>query len=203
MGGVSSVDLSSSVYLGSPQRSGGLTVSSQSSLGFQVNPQDRGISGAEEEVAGDGRSVCYLSQSPMFHIFFSVPRSECLGDRCCAPELKWVAGVCLSTLVTHSGGSQEAQLVVWSPSYHHSSVLTSEAMVSGSFVSGGGRSGGSSSVSQSASSAPRGVRAGSSCLETIQRFAQARGFSKLVARQSALSRRASSRAGYQARWSIY
>ena len=203
MGGVSSGDLSSSVYHGSPQRSGGLAVSSQSSLGLRVDPQDRGISGAED------RSVCYLSQSPMFHIFFSVPRSERLGDRCSAPELEWVAGVCLSTLVTHSGGSQEAPLVVWSPSYHHSSVLASEAVVSRSFGSGGGRSGGSSSVSRSASSAPLsstpsgGVRAGSSCLETIQRFAQARGFSKHVARQSALARRASSCAGYQARWSIY
>ena len=160
-------------------------------------------------MASDDRSVRYLSESPMFHIFSSVPRSERLGDRCSAPELEWVAGVCLSTLVTHSGGSQEAPLIVWSPSYHHSSVFASEAVVSSSSGSGGGQSSGSSSVSQSASSAPlsstpsMGVRAGSSCLETIQQFAQARGFSKHVARQSALARRASSHLGYQARWSIY
>ena len=160
-------------------------------------------------MAGDDRSVCYLSQSPMFHIFFSVPQSELFGDRCSAPESEWVAGICLSTLVTHSGSSQEVLLVVWSPSYHHSSVLASEAVVSRSSGSGGGRSSGSSSVSRSASSAPLsstpsgGVRAGSSCLEAIQQFAQAKGISKHVARQSALARRASSRAGYQARWSIY
>ena len=135
----------------------------------------------------------------MFNIFFSVPRSERLGDRCSAPELEWVAGVCLSTLVTHSSGSP----------YHRSSVLASEVVISRSSGSGCGRSGGSSSVSRSASSAPLsstpsgGVRADSSCLETIQRFAQARGFSKHVAKQSALARRVSSRAGYQARWSIY
>ena len=161
-------------------------------------------------MAGDHRPVCHLSLSPMFNIFFSVPRSECLGNRCSAPELAWVAGVCLSTLVPHSSSSQEAPVVVWSPPDHHSSLLASEAMmVSRSSGSDCGRSGSSSSVSRSASSAPLsstlsgGVRAGSSCLETIQRFAQARGFSKHVAKQSALAWCASSRAGYQARWSIY
>ena len=197
VGGVSSGDLSSPIYHGSPQRPCGLPVSPQPSLGLQVDPQDQGISGAAEEVACDHRPVCHLSQSPMFNIFLSVPRSERLGDRCSAPELEWVAGVCLSTLVTHSRGSQEALVVVWSPPYHRSSVLASEAVVS------------RSSVSRCASSAPLsstpsgGVRAGSSCLETIQRFAQVRGFSKHVAKQSALARRASSRVGYQARWSIY
>ena len=149
------------------------------------------------------------SLSPMFNIFFSVPRSERLCDRCSAPELEWVAGICLSTLVTHSSGSQEALVVVWSPPYHRSSVLASEAVVSRSSGSGCGLSDSSLSVSRSASSAPLsstpsgGVRAGSSCLETIQRFARARGFSKHVAKQSALARRASSRADYQALWSIY
>ena len=47
------------------------------------------------------------------------------------------------------------------------------------------------------------VRAVASCLETIQRFARARGFSKHVAKQSALTRWASSRGGYQAKWSMY
>ena len=40
-------------------------------------------------------------------------------------------------------------------------------------------------------------------LETIQRFAQSQGFSKHVAQQSALARRPSSRAGYQARWAVF
>ena len=46
-------------------------------------------------------------------------------------------------------------------------------------------------------------KAVSSCLETIQRFAQSQGFSKHVAQQSALARRPSSRAGYQARWAVF
>ena len=149
------------------------------------------------------------SLSPMFNIFFSVPRSEHLGDRCSAPELEWVARVCLSTLVTYSSGSQEAPVVVWSPPYHRSSVLASEAVVFRSSGSGCGLSDSSFSVLRSASSAPLsstpsgGVRAGSSCLETIQQFTRARGFSKHVAKQSALARRVSSHVDYQARWSIY
>ena len=38
LGGVSSGDLNSSVYHGSPQHSGGLAVSSQSSLGLPMDP---------------------------------------------------------------------------------------------------------------------------------------------------------------------
>ena len=48
-----------------------------------------------------------------------------------------------------------------------------------------------------------GVKAVTSCLETIQRFAQSQGFSKHVVQQSALARRPSSRAGYQARWAVF
>ena len=142
-------------------------------------------------------------------IFFTIPRSEHLSYGCSAPELEWVAGVCLSSLVTHSGSPQEAPVVLWSSPDTHSSLLASTALVPGSFGSVGGQSVGSASVSGPSSSAPFSsalsgcVRAVSSCLETMQRFAQAKGFSKHVAKQSALARRSSSRAGYQARWSIY
>ena len=153
--------------------------------------------------------LCHLTQSPMLSIFFTIPRSERLSYGCSAPELEWVAGVCLSSLVTHSDSPQEAPVVLWSSPDTHSSVLASTALVPGSSGSGGGRSGGSASVSGPSASAPfssassGGVRAVASCLETIQRFAQAKGFTKHVAKQSALARCSSSRAGYQARWSIY
>ena len=137
----------------------------------------------------------------MLSIFFSVPRSERSGCGCSAPELRWGAGVCLSTLVAHSGCSQEAPVVLWGPADHHSSFLASEAVVSGSSGSGCGRSGGSSSVQRSStattlpSSSSGSVRAVASCLETIQRFSRARGFSNHVAKQVALACRPSSRAG--------
>ena len=174
-----------------------------------MDSQDRVVSGAPEKVASGHRSVCHLSQSPLFSIFFNVPRSERSGYGCAAPELGWVAGVCLSTLVAHSGCSEEAPVVLWGPTDHRSSLLASEAVVSGSSGSGVGRSGGSSSVTGSSSTNPLpsvssgGVQAVASCLETIQRFARARGFSKRVAQQAALARRPSSRAGYQAKWSVY
>ena len=62
-----------------------------------------------------------------------------------------MAGVCLFTLVAHSGCSQEAP-VVSGPADHHSSLLASEAVVSGPSGSGCGQSGGSSSVQRSAAS---------------------------------------------------
>ena len=104
---------------------------------------------------------------------------------------------------------QEAPVVLWGPTNHRSSLLASEAVVSGPSRFGGGRSGGSSSVQGPSSSttlpssSSGSVRAVASCLETIQRFARARGFSKHVAQQAALARRPSSRAGYQATWSVF
>ena len=127
--------------------------------------------------------------------FFSVPRSERAGHGCSAPELARVAGVCLSSLVSHSCGVEEAPVVLWSPD-HHCSVLASETLVSGASGSGGGRSDPSPIVSRP----PGGVRAVSSCVETIQRCARSQGFSSHVARQSSLARRSSSCAGHQAKW---
>ena len=60
-----------------------------------------------------------------------------------------------------------------------------------------------SSLTALPSSSSGSVRTVASCLETIQRFARALGFSKQVAQQAALARRPSSRAGYQAKWSVY
>ena len=137
----------------------------------------------------------------MFDIFFSLPRSQCSGDGYTSSKREWVAGVCLSSLVTHSGGFEEVPVVLWGPADHHSSVLASEAVVSGSSRSGGRRSGRSSTVqgpsaSASLPSVPSGsVQAVSSCLETIKRFTRAGGFSNRVAQQVSLARRPSSRAG--------
>ena len=112
-----------------------------------------------------------------------------------------MAGVCLSSLVSNSSSSEEAPVVLWGPSNDHSTLLASEALVSGS-------SGSCSSVRRSApaplpSIPSRGVQAVASCLETIQRFTRARGFSKRVAQQVSLARRPSSRAGYQAKWLVF
>ena len=155
------------------------------------------------------RSLCHLSKSPMLSMFFSVPRSECSGHGCSAPEWERVAGVCLSSLVSHSCGVEEAPFVLWSPPDHHCSVLASETLVSGASGSGGGRSDPSSIVSPPPetaalpSSSSGDVRAVSSCVETIQRFVRSQDFSSHVARQASLARQSSSRAVCETKWSVY
>ena len=142
-------------------------------------------------------------------IFFSLPRSQFHRDRWSSPTVGWVAGVCLSSLRCNSCGSEEAPLVLWGPADDHSTLLAPEAVVSGAPGVSGGRSGGSASGPGSFEPASRtsatsgSVKASSSCLETIQRFVKSCGFSRHVANQTALARRPSSRAGYQAKWSFY
>ena len=53
------------------------------------------------------------------------------------------------------------------------------------------------------STLPGSPSAQASCLATLQRYTRAAGFSSAVAEQSSLARRPSSRAVYQARWSVY
>ena len=167
-----------------------------------------GLQGFVQEMAGVDRPIRNISKSQMFNIFFSLPRSQCSGDGCSSSKLEWVAGVCLSSLVTHSSSSEEAPVVLWGPD-HHSSVLASEDVVSGSSRSGDRRSGCSSTVqgpsaTASLPSVPSGsVQAVASCLETIKRFTRAGGFSKHVAQQVSVARRPSSRAGYQSKWLVY
>ena len=154
LGGVVSSPAVSSAHHGKTQCSGGFVVSSESGPGLRVDSEAGGISGAAQEVAGFHRPVHHLSKSPLFSIFFSLPRSERSGNECSSQELVWVAGVCLSTLVAHSCGSEEAPVVLWGPADHHSSLLASEAMIPRSSGSGGGWSSGSASVQRPPSPTP-------------------------------------------------
>ena len=197
------------VYYGETQCAGGRSFSPKPDLGLRVDAEAGGLRGSVQEVAGVNRPVCNISKSQMFHIFFSLPRSQCSGDGCASSKLEWMAGVCLSSLVSHSGSFEEAPVVLWSSTDHRSSILASEAVVSGSSGSGGRRPGRSSTVQRPSASAPlppvssRSVQAVSSCLETITRFTRAGGFSRRVAQQVSLARRPSSRAGYQSKWFVF
>ena len=175
--GDSSGSFDSTIHHGPSQCVSGLVISSESGSRVRMDTQNRGVPRAPEEVASVYQSVCHLTKSPMFTIFFTVPRSERAGYRCSSPELGWVAGICLSTLVSDSSCPREAPVVLWGPTDHRSSLLASEDVVSGPSRLGGGRSGGSSSVQGPSSSttlpssSSESVRAVASCLETIQRFA--------------------------------
>ena len=64
-------------------------------------------------MAGDDRPFCHLVESPLFTLFFVLPRS--VSDRYgrASSELGWVSGVCLSTLVDDTVGSEEALIIFW------------------------------------------------------------------------------------------
>ena len=194
---------------GETQCVGGRAFSPEPDLGRRVDAEAGGLHGSVQEVAGVNRPVCNITKSPMFTIFFSLPRSQCSGDGCTAPKLEWVAGVCLSSMVSHSSSVEEAPVVLWVATDHRSSVLASEAVVSGSSGSSGRRPSRSATVQRPSAAAPlppipsRGVQAVSSCLETIKRFTRAGGFSRRVAQQVCLARRPSSRAGYQSKWLVF
>ena len=134
-----SVVISPQVYYGETQCPGGRSFSPKPDLGLRVDADAGGLRGSVQEVAGFDRPVCNISKSQMFPIFFSLPRSQCSGDGCASSTLEWVAGICLSSLVSHSDGFEEAPVVLWSHSDHCSSILASEAGVSGSSGSGGRR----------------------------------------------------------------
>ena len=202
-------DAPSSIHYGPQQRLGGLLVSAKSNSGLRMDTEDVCVPSTSATVAGNNRSVCNISESPLHTIFFSLPRSQFNRDRCSSPTVEWVAGVCLSSLCADSSGAKEAPLVLWGADDDHSSLLAPEAVVSGALGVGSGRSSGSASGQGSvepasvSSAASGSVKASSSCMETIQRFVKADGFSRHVAKQTALARKPSSRVGYQATWLVY
>ena len=205
LGGGEFYHASASVHHGAQQCVGRRTFSPTSNLGLRMDSQIIGLQSTPLEVASNNRPVCNISESPLYTIFFSLPRSQFHRDGCPSPTVGWVAGVCLSALCSNSGSFEEAPLVLSGPADDHSSLLAPEAVVPRTSGVGGGRSGGSASGSRPVepasypSSASGSVKASSSCLETIQRFVKSCGFSRHVAKQTALARRPSSRAGYQAK----
>ena len=174
VGGGELYHASASVHHGAQQCVGGRTFSPTSNLGLRMDSQIIGLQSAPLEVASNDRPVCNISESPLYTIFFSLPRSQFHRDGCPSPTVGWVAGVCLSALCSNSGGFEEAPLVLWGPADDHSSLLAPEAVVPGTSGVSGGRSGGSASRSRPVepasypSSASGSVKASSSCLETIQ-----------------------------------
>ena len=100
------------VYHGETQCPRGRCISPKSNPGLRMNAEAEGLQGSVQEMAGVDRPICNISKSQMFNIFFSLPRSQCSGDGCSSSELEWVAGVCLSSLVTHSSSFEGAPVVL-------------------------------------------------------------------------------------------
>ena len=160
-------------------------------------------------MAGDDRPISHLRQSPLLHLFLALPRPSFGGDGRAPPVLRRSPGVRFSAVVHSSSGIGEASGVPPDPPHPGRPLLASASVVCGPppFV------GGSSSDSfcsarpplpATVSSALHGSpQAGPSCLEAIQRFTRAAGFSSAVGGQASLARCPSSLSNYQLKWSVY
>ena len=153
-------------------------------------------------MTGDGGPVCHLVQSPLFTIFLALSRSSGIRDGCFSPQLGQSSDLCFSSLGSHSSGPSDTQGVVGGSDDPDRSALASTSLVPRPSGSGSGSSDRSPTVSRSSqaaalpSSSSRDPQAVSSCLEPLQRFARAEGFSR-VAAQVGLAHRHSSQTIYQ------
>ena len=92
LGGDNQSSLGSTIRSGQTQCVGRHSVSSEPDSGVRMDSEVGGVPPFEQEVAGDDRSFCHLVESPLFTLFFALPRS--LSDRygCASSELGRVLG---------------------------------------------------------------------------------------------------------------
>ena len=186
-----------------PQCSGGLSLPSPSAPRLRVVSQHGRVSVFVTSMAGDDRPLCHLSQSPLLHLFLAHPRSSFDGDGCTPPVLGRSPGVRFSSMVHSTSGVGEASGVPSDPPHPGRPLLASASVVRGPPSDVGGSSGDSSHPARPplpatvSSALPGSPQAGPSCLETIQRFTMAAGFSSVVAAQASLALRPSSLSSYQ------
>ena len=205
LSGVTSDSVGSPVHSGDLQCSSGLSLQSSSTPQFRVVSQHGGVSTFGTSVAGDDRPICHLRQSPLLHLFVALPRPSFGGDGRAPPVLGRSPGLCLSAVVHSSSGVGEASCVQPDPPHPSHPLLASASVVRGPppVVSGSPRTTRPLLPATVSSALPGPPQAGPSCLETIQRFTRAAGFSLAVATQASLVRRPSSRSNYQLKWSVY
>ena len=186
-----------------------LSLSPEPDPGVRVDSPHGSLSGAPPPVASNDRPICYLSKSPLLHLFLALPRSSGDGDGRSATVLGSPPGLHVPSLGFDSTGPPQGPVVIRNCVDSDRPVLASEALVSGSAgpsnrpagnIASSARSPQPSSLLASSSRAPQ---ASSSCLVTLQRSARAAGFSSRLAAQVGLARCSSSRTSYQLKWSVY
>ena len=207
MVGISPHQSGSIIYPGLPQRLGGHSLLYSSAPEYRVVPQHGGLSVFASSVAGPGRFVCHLGESPLFDLFFSDPRPSVSGHGRLSPVLGRSSGVCVSSVVHHSPGPSQAPGVSEDGAHTGGSILASEALVSGPPPAVAGPPSGPSRPSRppvpaSVSSALPGHRLRLHAWR-LRRFTRAAGFSSAVASQASLALCPSSRTNYQLKWSVY
>ena len=173
-----------------------------------VSQHDR-ISVFEKTVAGSNRLVCHLSKSSLFDLLLPFPGSAVSGHRRLSPVMGRPSGLCIPSGGYNSACSSEAPGLQEDGAHLSGSPLGSAPLVFGPSPAVAGSSSGPTipsrppALASVSSSLPGSPSAQASCLATLQRYTRAAGFSSAVAEQSSLARRPSSRAVYQARWSVY
>ena len=205
LSGFSSDSAGSPVHSGDPQCSRGLSLPSSSAPQLRVVSQHGRISIFDTSVAGDDRPLCHLRHSLLLHLFLALPRPSFGGDGRAPPVLGRSPGVCFSAVVHSSSGIGEASGVPPDPPHPSHPLLASASVVCGPPPVVGDSSCSArlplpATVSSALPGSPQAVPL---CLETIQRFTRAVGFSSVVAAQASLARRPSSRSNYQLKWSVY
>ena len=173
-----------------------------------VSQHDR-ISVFEKTVAGSNRLVCHLSKSSLFDLLLPFPGSAVSRHRRLSPVMGRPSGLCIPSGGYNSACSGEAPGLQEDGAHLSGSPLGSAPLVFGPSPAVAGSSSGPTipsrppALASVSSSLPGSPSAQASCLATLQRYTRAAGFSSAVAEQSSLARRPSSRAVYQARWSVY
>ena len=173
-----------------------------------VSQHDR-ISVFEKTVAGSNRLVCHLSKSSLFDLLLPFPGSAVSRHRRLSPVVGRPSGLCIPSGGCNSACSSEAPGLQEDGAHLSGSPLGSAPLVFGPSPAIAGSSSGPTipsrppALASVSSSLPGSPSAQASCLATLQRYTRAAGFSSAVAEQSSLARRPSSRAVYQARWSVY
>ena len=176
---------------------------------FRVVPQHDRLSIFMPTVAGPNRFICDLRKSSLFNLFFSLPGSSVSRHGRVSPVLGRSPGLRVPSICHHSANPREAPCFPEDGAHSCGSALDPAPLVPRPAPAVAGTSSGSTGPSRPpalasvSSPLPGSPSAQASCLETLQRFARAAGFSSAVAEQSSLARRPSSLAVYQARWSIY
>ena len=193
------------VHPGVSQRAGRLSLSPSPATAYRVVPSSGGFSIFKSSVAGPNRLICNIRQSPLFHLFLSLPGSDGCGHRRIPSTLGQSSGLRISSVVHHSTSTSETPDVSGDGAHLGGSVLASASLVCRPSSPVAGPSGCSSSSSRPPAPAsvslplPGSPQATPLCLETLRRFTRAAGFSSSVASQASLS----PCKAYQLKWQVY
>ena len=170
------------------QCGGGRPVSARPGSRLGVDAPSGCVQLAPPALAGDNRSVCVLTQSPLFCLFCACVGSHGCGYGCHAPVMGFATGVCLPSFRHDQLGLGEGEGLSGSGADAHSSILAPASVVSRAAIAADSAPSSSSISMGSFASATRQkvsskpVHASSSCVETLRRFARASGFSRSMAR---------------------